>query len=53
MICFLPTVFVYYPILLATLNMAKDGKGPPTIAWAANALLAVCSLVLIRRLMKR
>ena len=53
MICFLPTVFVYYPILLATLNMAKDGKGPPTIAWAANALLAACSLVLIRRLMKR
>jgi lipopolysaccharide export system permease protein len=53
MICFLPTVFVYYPVLLATLNLAKDGKVPPTAAWVADGVIALASLVLIQRLMKR
>ena len=37
-ICFMPTVFVYYPLLLAGLNMAKDGKLPPATAWLAEPL---------------
>ena len=53
MICFLPTVFVYYPVLLATLNLAKDGKVPPTAAWIADAVVGVAALILIQRLMKR
>jgi len=53
MICFLPTVFVYYPVLLATLNLAKDGKVPPTAAWIADGVVALGALVLIQRLMKR
>ena len=33
--CFLPTVFVYYPLLLAGTNMAKDGVAPAWIGvWA-------------------
>ena len=53
MICFLPTVFVYYPVLLATLNLAKDGKVPPTAAWVADGVIFLAALVLIQRLMKR
>jgi lipopolysaccharide export system permease protein len=52
-ICFLPTVFIYYPLLLASLNLAKDSKIPVIAAWAANLIAAAAALVLIRRLMKR
>ena len=53
MICFLPTVFVYYPLLLATVNLAKDGKVSPSAVWIANGLIFLAALVLIQRLMKR
>ena len=52
-ICFLPTVFLYYPLLLAGLNMAKSGKMPAWSAWAADAIALIVAFVLIRRLMKR
>lgn len=53
-ICFLPTVFVYYPVLLAGVNMAKDGKVSPVIAvWAADGVLGAAALLLIYRLMRR
>lgn len=52
-ICFLPTMFVYYPLLLASLNLAKDFKIPPTAAWGADVIGSAGALVLIRRLMKR
>lgn len=53
MICFLPTVMAYYPISLAGTNMAKDEKTPVYSVWAADALLAIVALLLIKRLMKR
>ncbi|MEZ6143658.1 MAG: LptF/LptG family permease [Zavarzinella sp.] len=52
-ICFLPAVFAYYPLLLAGANMSKEGSIPPYGPWAANIFLLISSLVLIRRLMKR
>jgi lipopolysaccharide export system permease protein len=52
-ICFLPAVFVYYPLLLASLNLAKDSKVPVIAAHAANVVAAFGAIVLIRRLMKR
>jgi lipopolysaccharide export system permease protein len=52
-ICFLPAMFLYYPILLAGLNLAKNGKVPAWSAWAADAVAFLVALVLIRRLMKR
>jgi lipopolysaccharide export system permease protein len=52
-ICFMPTVFVYYPLLLAGLNLAKDGKLPAATAWLADALGLIASVFLIKRLMKR
>ncbi len=53
MICFLPTVMLYYPILMAGLNMAKEGKASPLLAWAPNAVIVLTSALLIRLLMKR
>jgi lipopolysaccharide export system permease protein len=52
-ICFLPTMFVYYPMLLASLNLTKDFKVPVYSAWAADVITGVGAIVLIRRLMKR
>lgn len=53
-ICFLPAVFVYYPLLLCGTNLAKEGRIPPHLAlWAADAVLAIASLFLIWRLMRR
>jgi lipopolysaccharide export system permease protein len=53
MVCFLPTAFVYYPLLLAGLNLSKDGKAAAPVAWAADAVLFLGAFVLIWRLMKR
>jgi lipopolysaccharide export system permease protein len=53
-ICFLPTLFVYYPILLAGVNLAKDGKVPALIAvWSANIIVGTIAVVLTWRLMRR
>ena len=53
-ICFLPTVFIYYPILLAGTNMAKDGKLAAMIGvWAADVSLGSIALFLIWKLMRR
>lgn len=52
--CFLPIVFIYYPLLLCTNNMAKDGKLPPIISlWIANAVLGLVAPYLFYNLMKR
>jgi lipopolysaccharide export system permease protein len=51
--CFLPIVFVYYPLQLCSTNLAKDGKVDPMLAlWTANAVMGVMALFLFRRLVK-
>jgi lipopolysaccharide export system permease protein len=51
--CFLPIVFVYYPLLLCGSNLAKNGKVNPVAAvWCANTLMAAVALPLYRRLLK-
>jgi lipopolysaccharide export system permease protein len=53
-ICFLPTLFIYYPVLLACMNMAKDAQMNTELAvWSANGLLAIIALYMIRKLMAR
>ncbi len=52
--CFLPTLFVYYPLLLCGTNLVKDGAVPASIGiWGANvitaALAVILRLVLIHR----
>jgi lipopolysaccharide export system permease protein len=52
--CFLPTVIVYYPMLLCGTNMAKDGKVPAVVGlWAANAVVGVAGLIIYARLLRR
>ncbi len=51
--CFLPIVFVYYPLVLCGTGMAKDGKYPPELTiWAADMLMSVIGVVMFRRLLK-
>ena len=52
-ICFLPTIFIYYPILIGTLKMSNDGTVHPLTTWTANVVGFVASFVLVKWLMKR
>jgi lipopolysaccharide export system permease protein len=51
--CFLPIVFVYYPLMLCGTNFAKEGKFHPLVTvWAADALVAFIGLILFSKLLK-
>ena len=53
-ICFLPTVFVYYPLLFAGTNLAKDGKMPLGLGcWLADLVMGAFGLLLTWRLLRR
>jgi lipopolysaccharide export system permease protein len=52
--CFLPTLFVYYPLLLCGTNLAKEGRIPPVAGmWAANVAAAIAAAVMYGRLFKK
>jgi lipopolysaccharide export system permease protein len=54
MVCFLPAVFVYYPIMLAGSGMAKNAKLPMSVGmFAADMIMGAVALLLIWRLMRR
>ncbi|MFO0935139.1 MAG: LptF/LptG family permease [Gemmataceae bacterium] len=54
MVCFLPAVFAYYPLLLAGTNLAKDGKLPMVVGvWGANGLALIAFFVLTKLLIRR
>ena len=49
--CFLPTIVIYYPLMLCGTNMAKDGRLPAVVGlWMANAAIGLAALVLYSRL---
>ena len=51
--CFLPVVVIYYPLLLAGINMGKSGTMPPSVSiWAANIVMGCAALVLFRQLQR-
>jgi lipopolysaccharide export system permease protein len=51
--CFLPIVFIYYPLMLCGTGMAKEGRLPPVpLVYAADALVALGGLVLFVRLLR-
>lgn len=53
-ICFLPTVCVYYPLLLAGSNMGKDGRLPLGLGcWLANIVIGACGAALAWRLLRK
>jgi lipopolysaccharide export system permease protein len=51
--CFMPIVFLYYPLMLCGTNMAKEGKFHPALTiWAADAFMVLIGLVLFKRLLR-
>jgi lipopolysaccharide export system permease protein len=51
--CFLPIVLLYYPLLLCSTNLAKDGRLPALVAmWLANGVMGLVAPVLFYNLMK-
>jgi lipopolysaccharide export system permease protein len=51
--CFLPIVFIYYPLMLCGTGMAKEGRMTPIpLVYGADAVVALMGLVLFWRLLK-
>ena len=51
--CFLPIIFVYYPLLLCGTNLAKQGRVPAMAAmWVPDLFIAIIALVCFRQLLK-
>ena len=51
--CFLPTTFVYYPVLIVGMQLSNQGRVPPAVFWVPDLLMLGASLILIKWLMKR
>ena len=53
-ICFLPAVFIYYPLQFAGGGLSRDGKVPLWFGyWMANMAIGLIALVLNWRLLRR
>jgi lipopolysaccharide export system permease protein len=51
--CFLPIVFVYYPLLLCGINVTRNGRIPPSLTvWACDVVMGIIALVLLGKLLK-
>ncbi len=52
-IVFMPIVFIYYPIVMLSMNQAKNGTlDAAWVMWVANAVTAVVGLHLMRKVMQ-
>lgn len=53
-ICFLPALLVYYPVLFMVGGYARDGKLPMALGvWTGNGVLALGAVILSWRLIRR
>ncbi len=53
-ICWLPAVIIYYPLVMAGGGMARDGKMPMGLGiWTANIVAAIAGILLMWRLIRR
>lgn len=53
LLCFLPIVCGYYPLVLGITTQAKKGNIPPEFAmWTANILLALAAWAVIRKVIR-
>ncbi len=50
--CFLPILLIYYPMLVGTVDYAKDGVFPPQMVWLGNFVLAGWGVWLMQRVIK-
>ena len=51
-LCFIPILIVYYPILMVTIEQAKNGDFPPYSVWLGNIALLIWSVFLIRKVLR-
>lgn len=53
MICFLPILLIYYPVMFLMMNLSKSGSVEPWWAmWVANAVIGVIGLFHLRRVIQ-
>ncbi len=51
-VCFLPILLVYYPLLAYGVGRAKSGDFPPGIVWLGNIVLVAIGYWLMRRMIR-
>ena len=52
-LCFLPILIIYYPVMFLTVNLAKIGTIEPWWAvWIPNAILGVAGLTVLRKVVQ-
>lgn len=52
-LCFVPILVVYYPLVLGMQNLCKTGQADPVWAmWLGNAALLVAGLVILRKVLR-
>lgn len=53
LMCFIPIVAGYYPLMLGLMSQAKEGRIDPTWSmWVANAILALIALGVMKRVIR-
>jgi len=50
--CFLPILFVYYPLLAFGVDFAKNGSLPPYAVWGGNIILIFAGLWMLRKVVR-
>ena len=51
-LCFLPILLAYYPLLILSVDAAKEGDVPPIAVWVGNIVLALWGLWMMRRVVR-
>jgi lipopolysaccharide export system permease protein len=52
-LCFVPILIVYYPLVLGMMNVCKTGQAEPAWAmWLGNAVLLAAGLLILRKVLR-
>jgi lipopolysaccharide export system permease protein len=51
-LCFLPILIVYYPLLIFTVDAAKSGSFPASLAWLGNICLMAAGTLILRKVIR-
>ncbi len=51
-ICFLPILILYYPLLMLGIDRSKAGALPPVFVWLGNALLALVGIWQLQKVIR-
>ncbi len=49
MICFLPILLIYYPLLMLGIDQAKSGRMPYEVVWLGKSGFIDCWLVDVKK----